>query len=264
MRKIQRLNDLYREPFTYGILYDMFNDEKFYDIFVALGIDEDSAHSLDVEYIYNVSGLKTVSTLICGLLNEFIIDDNNDFVEYKGDRITYDKFINEIDKKIIRTIIYNKFFLKWKNLIDTLFIDYDVTNPYRMNVDDNVKFDSSFNNTKENTYTSTGSNEGRTSQNGRGSNGIYGFNSTQSVDANKYDDYSSADETYTNNRNDTGNEKDISIKDSTTNRKISRTGNIGNRSVTELIEERREMLKYQIFEIIFSDLDSVLTRSKYI
>lgn len=264
MRKIQRLNDLYREPFTYGILYDMFVDEKFDDIFVRLGIDEDSAHALDVEYIYNISGLKTVSTLICGLLNEFIIDDTNDFVEYKGDRITYEKFITEIDKKIIRTIIYNKFFLKWKELIDTLFIDYDVTNPYHMNVDDNVKFDSSVNNKKENTYTSNGSNNGNTSQNGSGSNGIYGFNSINSVNADDYNDNSSVEESYTHDRTDSGNESDTSVKDSTTNRRISRTGNIGNRSVTELIEERREMLKYQIFDIIFSDLDSVLTRSKYI
>lgn len=265
MKQIKKLNELYNQPFSYGIIYDMFNDNKFNDIFVALDIDEDGAHSLDVEYIYNISGLKTVSTLISGLLNEFVVDDNHEFVvDNKENKVTYDKFINEIDKKIIRIIIYHKFFLKWKNLVDTLFIDYDVTSPYNMKISDGVKFDGTVTDTKKSTYNSDGNNGGTATRNGNSSDSTYGFNSANAVPTDDYTKSDTTNENYTNSRKDTGSENNNTTKANTTKRNITRAGNIGNRSVTELIAERRKMLTYQIFDVIFSDLDSVLTRSKYI
>ena len=38
---------------------------------------------------------------------------------------------------------------------------------------------------------------------------------------------------------------------------------IGNKTAQELINEQRELLKYQILDSIYEDLDSVLTRSCY-
>lgn len=47
-------------------------------------------------------------------------------------------------------------------------------------------------------------------------------------------------------------------------REITRLGNIGNTSQQELIMKEFELRKIQIIDIIYKDIDSVLTRSKYI
>lgn len=265
MKQIKTLNDLYSQPFLYGIIYDMFKDEKFADIFTALSIDEDGAHSLDVDYIYNNSGLKSISTLIQGLLNEYVVDENFDIiVDNKGNRITYDKFINDIDKRIIRTIIYHKYFLKWKNLISTLFVEYDVTSPYNMTIGDDVKFDKTTDDNKNGTYKSDGGRGGSITREGNSADKTYGFNSVNSVPVDDYNNSETTTEGYSDSRQDSSTDIGKSVVDSKTHRDITRKGNIGNRSVTELIEEQRKMLTYQVFTEIYSDLDDVLTRSKYI
>lgn len=265
MKKIKRLIDLYDRPFSRGIIFDILNDSRFDNLFVTLGIDAEQAHSMDVEYIFNNSGLKSTSTLLNALLNEFIIDDNSEIVtDGCGVRLTYDKFLSILDDKIIRNIIYNKFFMKWEQLANTLFIDYDVTSPYNMEVNDNSDFSNSSIDHNSRTNTTSKNNEYEDNSESSNNEDTFGFNSSDAVPADKSSGTGKNSGTSVDNMNSTDTENNQNNRNGNTNRKIIRKGNIGNRSVTELINEKRDMLKYQIFSVIFSDLDSVLTRSKYI
>lgn len=262
---MKKLIDIYKIPFTNGILFSLSNNSNFQPLFILLDMNEDDIHSMDVEYIYNNSGLKTLSSLIRFMLNELVVDIEGDLVlTTDGRYITYDKFITELDQKIINSIIKSKFLNKWLNLAKTLSIDYDVTSPYQMEIGDNVSFDGK--KTNSNTRNSNSEQSGKTTSEGNNQNNdnTFGFNSVEAVPANNNDgNYTDETNNTTNSSTDTTDEGN-STSVSTTERNITRKGNIGNRSVTELIEERRNMLRYQLFDIIFSDLDSVLTCSKYI
>lgn len=252
MEKI-KLIDIYERPERLGIFFDMSKDNELAELFQTIGINTvDNYHSFDMEYIYNHSGLKTVSPMLQRMYGKYVEDDNGDFVIISnGKRVTWDFVLSTINKDIINFIIKIRFLPKWKDLINTIKLEYDVLSPYHMDIIDTTKED----NLSSSTYSS--SNNSDYTNNNSTSDNTYGFNSTEPVPA----DTSSGNITnnaFSHTSSDTSNKREDN-----TARTISRNGNIGNRSMTELIEERRRLLQYQFINTVYKDLDSVLTRSKY-
>ena len=261
-----RLIDIYNRPFSKGILFSLSKDLRFRELFALLNLStEDEVHSLDVDYIFNMSGLKTSSVLLEMLLNEYVIDDNDNFViDRCGRKITYDKFLDELDQRIIDNIIAVRYSQKWIELAKTLSIDYDVANPYNMQVTDSLNINTSGEFSSGRKQSGSDNNSSQLEQDNRMDRDIQGFNS---IDYNPSDRNTERNTSKgSDNRTYSGSVEDSGNNSRTTNnaRSITRKGNIGNRSVTELIDERRSMLRYQIVTEIYKDLDSVLTRSKYI
>lgn len=125
---------------------------------------------------------------------------------------------------------------------------------------------------------------------------VYGFNSTNPVDSEKNtktiagevqtsgtsESTSSHTSGKTHNESITENENvDSDITDSNTssatitgssteniesvvNRKIVRKGNTGNITMQELIRQQRELVRFNIVEVMYDDIDSVLTRARYV
>lgn len=275
---MKRLLDFYKNPYQNGIFYSMSKIPDFVEIFQKLGINtENDMHAIDVDYLYNHSGLKTVSFMIEEILKGFILDDDNSFVEVKsGKRVTWDYIINEIDFLLVNTVIRIKYLKKWSDLADTVYVQFDMLKPYSMSVSEESKEElssegkdsSDTKDVTETTDTTSSSSSGQSSSKEKGFRS--GFNSSSPVPVenseSETESESSATENSTQHVENTGTRSSKSeySRGTTIGKTIIRSGNIGNRSSQELIEEQRKMLLYQIFDTIYNDLDSVLTRSKYI
>lgn len=279
--KILKLLDFYRYPRKNGIFFSMSKVPEFANLFNSLDMLEDNDfHSMDFDYIFNRSGLKTPSVMIEQIMYGYVVDMDGEYViTPEGKRVTWDYVLLQIDQDIIDTIIRVKFLKKWQGLADTLNIDYDPLNPFSMKIEENIDNNLSSNETNKNSrgtsYNSGSNGNNNTTDNIENTTGsanqIFGFNSedgvySDSVDGkaisnrtngNTYED--NFDSTEDSNYNSEGSYK----RDNTIVRNTTRTGNIGNLSAQQLLEQQRQLLKYQIFETIYNDLDSVLTRSKY-
>lgn len=265
MKRAYRLLDLYKKPRIEGIFYSMSKNEKLKSIFELLGYEENDYHKMDFEYMYNHSGLKTASVLVEELLRGYIIDDDENFVTLSnGKRVTWEYVMTQVDEDIINFVIEQKFYLKWKGLIETVKADFDALSPY------NMTYDKVTNDELHSTNENKGSKDtsGSSSDNSEGStktdDSTYGFNSTSAVPTDESADTTKvkrdiSDTTHSENEDSTTYERKNML-----NTTIIRKGNIGNKSSQQLIEEQRNMLQWQLYNVIFDDLDSVLTRSKYI
>lgn len=264
--KSYRLIDLYKNPRKNGIFYSLSTVPKFSEMFNLLGYNsENDYHSMDIEYIYNHSGLKTASTLIEQFLRGYIIDDYDEFVILKdGKKVTWEYVMTQVDQDIINFIIIQKFANKWLKLLETLNKQFDILSPYSMSYDrtfneellskDDKSRDNKSNSNTEINRTSTSNQKDTT----------FGFNSTNGVPSNASNIDDSSNDSNINNSSYNTKETDNYNRKSSNSTNIMRKGNIGNKSNQQLIEETRRMLEWQLYDVIFNDLDSVLTRSKYI
>lgn len=261
--RIRKLNDLYPNPVQNGIFYAMSRNTDLKVLFGKLGIADDiDFHSIDLDYIYNHSGEKTLSVLATKYIEQFVFAEGF-VVDPAGNRVTFYDAINSISNVMVLFVIKTRFFNKWEKLIDTLNEDYDFLSPYQMNVEE------SGNNISEHTIDESTSNNGKiisedssTNENTNKSSN-YGYDSDTPSPADESEgtnnSSSSGTTTNTNTRTNTKTEDNKEMS----SRTIKRSGNIGNKTAQELINEQRELLKYQILDSIYEDLDSVLTRSCY-
>jgi hypothetical protein len=267
MIRPRKLLDFYSNPLVYGPIYSLFKNNDFKTkVFIPLGITtEEESHSMDFEYIYNMSGLKTLSVMLQQMLTGYIINDDDEFViDRRGRRVTWMDMVSDLDKQIIEFVLKTRYLKKWTDLVKTLSLEYDALKPYQMEVNDIIegKLSSSGTDTGTGTSTDSGTNTVNTSNNGK--ENIFGFNSEGEVPSNSNETQLQTDgNTSSQNEYNRSNSNEYS-RDENTVRKISRSGNIGNHTAQELIEQQRELLKYQIMDIIYSDLDYVLTRSMYV
>lgn len=256
----KRLIDFYSNPIKNGIFYSLYNNNNFKELFNKLKLnDEQEVHSLDCDYIYNRSGLKTVSLLMRRIVDGYVVTDNGDgvftFVNGKLQKVTWDWILSQSNQDIINSIIKVRYLKKWSELADTLSYDYDALNPFRMDTDS--KYSDTLDSEGRNETSSSGVSDGIT--NSSGTDNIFGFNSSSEVPSD------SSEGLIKNNNINSSETSGTSeyVRNNSGERTITRKGNIGNKSSQQLIEEQRKLLMYQIFDIIYSDLDSVLTCSKY-
>jgi len=266
MKKIEKLLDFYKNPRQNGIFFSMGKDTAFSNLFNTLGVtNDDGFHALDFEYMYNRSGLKTVSPMLEQMAAGYIMDDNSDIVHdtMHNRRVTWDYMVTDVDQNIITFVIKTKYLDKWTKLADTLNQDYDMIKPYDMEIDDTASDELKSNQLDE----TTTHDEGKTSQEQNssrsGNENRYGFNSTDAVPTNTDTVTTDTDGSGTTSNDGTRNSKSDYERTNETVRTIKRKGNIGNQSAQELIQKQRDMLMYQIFDTIYADLDDILTRSFY-
>lgn len=276
MRK--KLLDLYRNPRTNGIFFDMSQDESLKALFAPLGMSTDNDfHNMDFDYLYNRSGLKAMSVMIQVIADGYIMDDTGDWVRDRyGHLISYEHMLSLIDEQVINSVIKTKFMKKWASLIETFSVEFDILNPYRMDTQTDEEQSDETQNSGGHTLSRTGTNKVEESSSGNETatnsenDSTYGFNSVDAVPTDKSSgtdnsDYSDEhNETHTRDTQDTF--TDTHKINKTANRNITRSmkGNIGNHTNQELINAQREMLRYQIFDTIFDDLDTILTCPYYL
>lgn len=298
---MKRLIDIYRDPMERGIFFDMFNDEEVYEqLFKPLGMDADDAHAMDMDYYFNASGTKLISGLLEHFCNNYVLDDDGEYViNDKGKRLLWDYFVIDTDKNIINRVIKQKFLLKWTKYLKTVLAEYDMLSPFTMEITDDATSSSNKNATKKQTDTNTRertdnatnntdttvTNNLQTSSTESTSNdeeeGIAAFNSTNYSNSKKTSKSGSAEESVTNtgtvgtdseqtssgttneNVSGTTDVTDTSSESATEKRSIIRKGNIGNLTFADIISGERTMLAYQLFDTIYADLDSILTRGMY-
>lgn len=243
----------------------MSKNDKLKSIFTLLEYTDDDFHKMDFEYLYNKSGLKTASVLVEQFLKGYIIDDDENFVILNdGKKVTWDYVMTQVDEDIINFIIVQKFYNKWKSLIETVKAQFDMLSPYSMlyERETNDKLSSKNHNTRQNNT----SNDVTDNSNREGSvnDSAYGFNSSSAVPTDDSKDKSSLNRTINDTTEFSGKDDTEYDRNNELKTTIIRKGNIGNKSSQQLIEEQRNMLQWQLYDVIFDDLDSVLTRSKYI
>lgn len=164
------------------------------------------------------SGGKTISTFF-----EYVLGDNTIVLP------------NNYIAKSIKTM-YSR---KWDKLLDTYSIEYNAIKPYNMALEDELKRDH---------LQSTSSRSGGGTSDSTDKGSYQGFNSTEFTDTDKQ----------VSNARTTNHSSDNYTRDRDSKREIIRTGNIGNKSSQQLIEEEREMLKWNVYITIFKDIDKIL------
>lgn len=281
MRKNKVLLSFYKYPRKNGIFYSMSKVPEFKNLFNRLDIiDDNDFHSMDFDYIYNHSGIKSISVMLQQIISGYVVDDDGDFaLSIEGKRVTWDYVMQQVDQDIINNIIKFKYLKKWSGLVDSLNYSYDPLSPFSMSISEDIdnKLSSKSENSNTRNIDSSGSgnnsNKSDSTENGKvkNSDAVYGFNSTNPVDTDASSETNdvtiknsnSGSNSYSDNEKSSYKSNDSYSRDSNIKRSTKRSGNIGNLSSQQLIEQQRKLLMYQIFDTIYDDLDEILTRSKY-
>ncbi len=127
------------------------------------------------------------------------------------------------------------------------------------------------------TRTGTGTVKDNGSGTNKNQNGIWGFNSSESVTSDMSDGIVTNENTTTRDLTDTETGTDTTDRTNTdtynrsytetgtdttagtSSRKLTRTGNIGTNTFQNLLQQERSIWMYDFFEQVFKDVDSVLT-----
>lgn len=214
--------------------------------------------SCDLEYIIVHSGLKTVNRLVSNFCDKAYEED------FPGLGKSY---VSPFFKKSFTAIIRTRFESKWNRLFDTLNIQYEATHPYEITstnsgADVTVSSDHS---TSSNNNSNSGFSKTDNISKSEDNVGVYGFNSVNSVNSdvtNRKEEIVSDYVDGGNSHGDSENSKDSTstLTRGTVNRKV---GNLGNYATQDLIDKEFKLRRLQILDIIYADIDSVITRSIY-
>ena len=239
--------------------------------------DTMSGTNLDILYLDGHSGERYCSNFINHRLND-------------SDVLSSD------NRTLIANILWAMFGIQWTRLWATMKpVDYEPLTNYKM--EETVDGTESSTRTPDLTKGDTGTvqttgQDKRTpnlTRNGTGTvndegsgtnknqNGIWGFNSSESVPSDMSDGRVTNNNTTTRNLTDTETGTDTTDHTNTdtynrsytetgtdttagtSSRKLTRTGNIGTNTFQNLLQQERNIWMYDFFEQVFKDVDSVLT-----
>lgn len=275
-----KVKDLFPNPFRKGVLgYITSNNSELrnliYNIFIYFQgdlCDPDYIKYSDL-YFNSLYGERKLSCLAVMLLDKtveeeyhaeiYTIDTPGNFVLSDGKFVVTYKIIENFISKTLINIISNKYYNKWNKVFETYKLNYDVLSPYNMSITDNTedtmtsndKFNTSRDNRQEGTENST--NNDTTQSN------VYAYNSiTASPNENSTTD-TSLNSTTTQNNTTTGNDNRDYTRDNSIKKTITRKGNIGNTLPQEMIERQRKLLDTLLYDIIFKDIATVISRERY-
>lgn len=162
-------------------------------------------------------------------------------------------------------IIDKRFTLKWTKLYNTLSFEYNPIKPYDMRVvedsTDKMNADTNIDRSSESEFFE---NSKSVLINEKTENKLHGFNSTNPVPSDETDRQSNSQD---ENNNSSSSSQNMSTNYDRTIEKdsvITKQGNIGNTPQQELIEKERDVWEFQLWDIIFNDLNTVLSCQKYI
>lgn len=241
-----------------GDCFPTFSDmERFINMMIVFQHDLINIKNSVSSTLYGDYNMRRISALFEAL------NDENGVMLYRNEDYYTPASLTLIT---LEDIIEKRFNTKWVKYQKLLNLDYDAIKPLQLVTDNELISDHL---TSKNIVDATRKTTGKDSTNNtteydRNANKSYGFNSTIGVDTdsseNTSKDSSITDTDMTNKTDDTTDY----TRDATSHRKVNRSGNIGNRLPSEMLEKEIEFRKIQLVDIIVDDILSVLTRSKYI
>lgn len=275
-----KVKDLFPNPFRKGVLGYITSKISDLGVLIDTIFKYFQGNSTDPDYIKysdlyfnSLYGERKLSCLAVMLLDKtveeeyhaeiYTIDTPGNFVLSDGKFVVTYKIIEDFISKTLINIISNKYYNKWNKVFETYKLDYEVLSPYNMSITDNTedtmtsndKFNTSRDNKQEGTENST--NNDNTQSN------VYAYNSaTASPNENSTTD-TSLNSTTTQNNTTTGNDNRDYTRDNSIKKTITRKGNIGNTLPQEMIERQRKLLDTLLYDIIFKDIATVISRERY-
>lgn len=240
-------------------------------------IDTMTGLNLDIAYLDGHSGERYCSNIINRRLDD-------------SDVLSTD------NRMLISNILWAMFGIQWTRLWATMKpVDYDPLTNYKMQ--EIVEGEESSTRTPDLTRGDTGTVQtagqdtrtpnlsrkgtGTVKDEGSGTdknqNGIWGFNSSESVPSDMSEGRATSNNTTTRDLTDTETGTDVTDRTNTdtynrsytetgtdttsgkSSRKLTRTGNIGTNTFQNLLQQERNIWMYDFFEQVFKDVDSVLT-----
>lgn len=204
--EIETIRDIFPQPGKAGIFQMMLENETLSGILGAIGIDSETAVSIDYDYIFNHAGDKLMSNLVYCLINSYINNDNENlvYINYR-DLPTYNAFITEVGHEIVNNILSVTYSNKWQRLIDTTLLEYNILSPFTIELNENSAGNNKRGGTDSRTVKDTGtdalahsgtvttvdsgtikddgSNTKTTTPNTTETSSTYGFNSSSAVPA---------------------------------------------------------------------------------
>lgn len=275
-----KVKDLFPNPFRKGVLGYITSNisdlgtliDSIFRYFQGNTRDPDYIKYSDL-YFNTLYGERKLSCLAAMLLDKtveeeyhaeiYTIDTPGNFVLSDGKFVVTYKIIEDFISKTLINIISNKYYNKWNKVFETYKLDYEVLSPYNMSITDNTedtmtsndKFNTSRDNKQEGTENSTNNDNTQSS--------VYAYNSaTASPNENSTTD-TSLNSTTTQNNTTTGNDNRDYTRDNSIKKTITRKGNIGNTLPQEMIERQRKLLDTLLYDIIFKDIATVISRERY-
>lgn len=275
-----KVKDLFPNPFRKGVLGYITSNisdigtliDSIFTYFQGNTRDPDYIKYSDL-YFNSLYGERKLSCLAVMLLDKtveeeyhaeiYTIDTPGNFVLSDGKFVVTYKIIEDFISKTLINIISNKYYNKWNKVFETYKLDYDVLSPYNISITDNTedtmtsndKFNTSRDNRQEGTENSTNNDNTQSS--------VYAYNSsTASPNENSTTD-TSLNSTTTQNNTTTGNDNRDYTRDNSIKKTITRKGNIGNTLPQEMIERQRKLLDTLLYDIIFKDIATVISRERY-
>ena len=275
-----KVKDLFPNPFRKGVLGYLTSKLSELGILIDTIFKYFQGNSTDPDYIKyadlhfnSLYGERKLSCLAVMLLDKtveeeyhaeiYTIDTHGNFVLSDGKFVVMYKIIEDFISKTLFNIISNKYYNKWNKVFETYKLDYDVLSPYNMSITDNTedtmtskdKFNTSRDNRQEGSENSINNDNTQSS--------VYAYNSaTASPNENSTTDTSS-NSTTTQNNTTTGNDNRDYTRDNSIKKTITRKGNIGNTLPQEMIERQRKLLDTLLYDIIFKDIATVISRERY-
>lgn len=275
-----KVKDLFPDPFRKGVLGYLTSKLSELGILIDTIFKYFQGNSTDPNYIKyadlhfnSLYGERKLSCLAVMLLDKtveeeyhaeiYTIDTPGNFVLSDGKFVVTYKIIEDFISKTLFNIISNKYYNKWNKVFETYKLDYDVLSPYNMSITDNTedtmtskdKFNTSRDNRQEGSENSINNDNTQSS--------VYAYNSaTASPNENSTTD-TSLNSITTQNNTTTGNDNRDYTRDNSIKKTITRKGNIGNTLPQEMIERQRKLLDTLLYDIIFKDIATVISRERY-
>lgn len=222
--KREKLENVFDDAFNNGI----FNALEAFEIPWKNIVDADV---LDIEYFGNISGRKRISPLISKLLEKDSVSvlSNARIAQLAG-------------------MLYSMNKENWNREWATILVEYNPINNYDMTEE------STETTTRDAQQLNTGTQGVATTD--TTNNGVYGFNSENAVNSDVT--------TETGNTTRTDNLSQSLEDDSTINRELHRSGNIGVTTTQQMLQSERELYTWNFFyKIVFPTLDKILTLPLY-
>lgn len=193
---------------------------------------------LDIAYHTGHAGEKPISPLVSSTLGN-------------ADSLTESMILR------LANVIYSLYSVQWAKEYATRSAQYNPIENYSMT--EQMSNDNR-NTVKTGTKATTAESEADNSQNGTGTNTIYGFNSTQGAPA----DQTTNTDTMHSEQSASGSETDNETVTDTHSYMLTRSGNIGVTTSQQMLESERSLWRWSFFQdVVFPDIDKILTLAIY-
>lgn len=213
-------------------------------------INDGNYESLQEDYFVSHSGDKYITKHFYEFANVVLSDNNTTWEELLENPRLYAGIIESICEHFTN-IIYQRFGLKWVKIYDALTENYNPLHNYDMTETRTPNL------TETRTPNITRGENASTTSSTDVENGVYGFNSTNSNPSTD----STGSQTDTMNRTST--ETGTETKKNTGTETLTRSGNIGVTTSQQMLESELELRKYDFYQMIYNDIDTILCLKIY-